>query len=495
VISANGEELAEIERRNENASSPDTIWYSVDDYSIQRYFSNRTILDPSSYSYSIVSTIAEYTPSIPYVNIYGRLVKCRSEESSSILAFSSEYVLSRAEQDTLYGDIALTDFYRSDVDGGFSCNTAEFISYVSNSELQRERYIIHNETQVYSVAAEAISSHFHEATHQHNRNGFLNAKHHLTSSFGSDSLLSFSESSAAELQRLDQDACIDIDRWITLNAPAGELIWLIGGHSDSLTSREVTFARTSSLERNLLNEFGECISESTHDFPRVLNQWESVFESDRVQQDTIAYNKNIFMYVHPDTTIANPEIRRGLIFMVPVAGKLACSLYVGSTPSLEEFAWASFDAAFITGSILYARYVPGPLINGPADDLADDVADDIIRAASESGISETAVQRPSTQALRSVLESAGRESGPGQIHHIVSLRDNAATVSRQILAKYGVDLNSVDNLVPLTNHLGRHTAEYYRTVEGILRQAASRADVIEALQIISRGLKTGDIAL
>jgi len=389
----------------------------------------------------------------------------------------------------------LNDFYRSDVDGGFPCNTAEFISYVSDSELQRERYIIHTETQVYAVTQEAISSHFYEATHQHDRSGFLNAKHHLTSAFGSDSLFSFSESSATELQRLYQDCCIDIDRWITLNVPAGERIWLIGAHSDSLTSREVTFTRTSALERNLLSGIGECISESTPDFPRVLNQWESVFESDSFQQDTIAYNKDIFMYLHPDTTIANPEVRRGLIFMIPVAGKLACSLYVGSTPSLEEFAWATFDAAIIGGSIIYARTVAAPILSGPGDEVAEEYADDIIRTASGRGISETAVQRPSTQALRSILESAGRESGPGQIHHIVSLRDKAAAVSRQILESYGVGLNTADNLVPLTNHLGRHSAEYYRTIEGILRQAASRADVIDALHYISRGLKTGAIAL
>lgn len=471
--------------RNETHS--DCLWFSTETRQVPLLSGNQIIPNLSLFRYTVSNTISTlYPDSTGSYHIDGKLLKIAYDSERSILAFGTEFVLSRISHDSTYCNIELENFYEIERNGGQPFNTSEFLTYVSSSELHREQHLVYRRTEIYSVTQDALTSHYYEANYQHNAEGYLEAKHHLTSSYNSDSVDCYSKSRTIEIQRLSQDSNIDVDRWIKLNLIGGAPVW--GERSDSLISREVTFARASSLEKVVPDAIAQRISGESPDFQGIVEEWDNLFDQEASFQDTVAYNKNVYLYVHPDIYSANGELRRGLIFMIPVAGKLACSLYVNSTPSLEEFAWASLDAALIGGSIWW-RHIS-------SNSVADDVAERVISASTATPTTSSVVERASTQALRSVLEAAGRQSGPGQIHHIVSVQEGAADASRRILEFYGIDLNyNAVNLVPLLNHCGRHSSEYYRTVESMLRGASSKADVIEVLKTIAERLSSGAMTL
>lgn len=470
-----------------NETLRDSLWFFAETCQIPLLWGNQLVPDLSIFRHTVSNTISTLHPdSAGSYRIDGKLLKLAYDSERSILAFGTEFTLSRISHDSTYCNIELENFYEIERTGGQPFNTSEFLTYVSSSELHREQHFVYRRTEIHSVTQDAVTSHYNEANYQHTVEGYLEAKHHLTSSYNCDSVYCYSESRTIETQRLSQDSNIDVDRWITLNLIGGAYVW--GERSDSLLSREVTFARASSLERVAPNVVAQCISSESPDLQGIVEQWDNLFGQEASSQDTVSYNKNLYLYIHPNTYSANTELRRGLIFMVPIAGKLACSLYVHSTPSLEEFAWASLDAALIGGTIWW-RHVS-------SNSVADDVAERVINASTSTPTTPSVVERANTQTLRTVLEAAGRPSGPGQIHHIVSVRDRAANVSRQILAQYGIDLNSnAANLVPLANHCGRHTSAYYRTIESMLRGASSKADVIEVLSTIAERLSSGAMTL
>jgi len=477
--SAQGNEEAVL--RNE--TNIDSLWHSTETLPVPMPSGIQLI--PFRYTLSnTISTLAPDGDSLYRFN--DKLLKLSYESDRLVLIFDTEYVLSLISSDSTFCYIELNDFYEIERIGGQPFSSSEILNYESSSVLHREQHLVFRDTEIYSVTRDAVVSHYDEADYQHSYEGYLAAKHHLISSYASDSLFSTSDSRMIESQRLSQDSRIDVDRWITMNLVGGATVW--GERSDSLLSRNVTFTRTSAIESVAPDSIGQCISYENSDFGEVTQQWDHIFDQEISSQDTVSYNKNLYLYIHPDTYSANSELRRGLIFMVPIAGKLACSLYVNTTPSLEEFAWASLDAAIIGGTIWW-RHVA-------ANGVADDVAERVIEASTSTPTSSSVVERANTQTLRAVLESAGRPSGPGQIHHIVSVRDNAANVSRQILERYGIDLNyNAANLVPLVNHCGRHSSEYYRTVESMLRGASSKADVIEVLNTVAERLSSGAMTL
>ncbi len=116
--------------------------------------------------------------------------------------------------------------------------------------------------------------------------------------------------------------------------------------------------------------------------------------------------------------------------------------------------------------------------------------------------SEVSGKKPSSKVLRDNMISSGQTepSYKNAAHHIVAGSSSKAIEARQILQKYGLDINSADNGVFLPTekgisdvayHPSLHTNEYYRKVNALLERANSREDVIDILDMIRAGLLDG----
>ena len=117
---------------------------------------------------------------------------------------------------------------------------------------------------------------------------------------------------------------------------------------------------------------------------------------------------------------------------------------------------------------------------------------------------ETPTSKPSSKKLGSNLEDSGApRPDDTAAHHIVAGTDPRAGVARQILAKFGIDINSADNgtflpknsNVPNPNgaqvHSTLHTDAYYREVDQLLSKATSRQQAIAILNYIRQQLLAG----
>jgi RHS repeat-associated protein len=100
------------------------------------------------------------------------------------------------------------------------------------------------------------------------------------------------------------------------------------------------------------------------------------------------------------------------------------------------------------------------------------------------------------------LTESGFVRGAGEAaHHIVAKAAAGAEPAREVLAEYGVKINSAVNGVFLpaakdyvgtaANHLTLHTNEYYERVNQMLSNAQSRQDVVAALAMIRDRLLNG----
>jgi len=474
-----------LTEQSEISSEPETLWVSQQSLPFLGLPSRSSLL-PSigNYRYSVTNTMIQYNV-IP--NLFEH-IDYRSRKSPVLrvfLTFTSEFNLSLVTHDSLYTDVNLANIFRRDRDGGHPFNTFEDFSFLSNSELHREQNLVYRHTELYNLESTSVNTHFHSANFSHNQQGYNQAKHHLTSSTNSDSIYSIEQSFAIDNEQLSQNSKIDVLRWITMNLPGHEAT-IYGARSDSLTNCETTFLRASTLEQRIPVKMGRNISLETSDFLSVGDFWGSCFDRSSTDIDTLAYNKSIYLYVHPIIRSSQVEQRNGLIFYIPVAGRLACSLLVNHTPSLEEFTWAGIDAALIITSQIWLRKVPAV---GQADEIFNGVVNRSIRTPNSS------THRASTQLLRRTLESAGRSSGPGQIHHIVPWSATRGNMSREILQKFGVGIDDAINLVPLPSHFGAHSAAYYREVERALIGAASKSDVLQALNYLRESLVSGSLLL
>ena len=78
-------------------------------------------------------------------------------------------------------------------------------------------------------------------------------------------------------------------------------------------------------------------------------------------------------------------------------------------------------------------------------------------------------------------------------HHVVAFGAAKAAPARDILERYGIDINSADNGVFLGSqqHGGLHTGTYYDEVNARLSGVNSRQEVLEVLKDISTGLQNG----
>jgi len=96
-------------------------------------------------------------------------------------------------------------------------------------------------------------------------------------------------------------------------------------------------------------------------------------------------------------------------------------------------------------------------------------------------------------ALRSGLLKAGFDGAKKAAHHIVAKAAKAAKPARDILAKFGININDKANGVFLSTafHQSMHTNAYYEAVNAALQAAASggKQAVLDALGAIAAGLR------
>lgn len=86
------------------------------------------------------------------------------------------------------------------------------------------------------------------------------------------------------------------------------------------------------------------------------------------------------------------------------------------------------------------------------------------------------------------------QKGVYQAHHIVAKASRNAAAAREILQRFGVQLNETANgvFLPAERHARLHTREYYRRVNELLRDARSRQDVERILDTIRDRLSQGE---
>ena len=111
------------------------------------------------------------------------------------------------------------------------------------------------------------------------------------------------------------------------------------------------------------------------------------------------------------------------------------------------------------------------------------------------------LSKPSSSKLRKNLIKAGVKEPdyPHAAHHIVAGNSPKAEEAREILLKYGIDINDAENGVFLPTvkevggayHPSLHTNEYYRKINSLLRRANSREDALDILDMISEELLEG----
>ena len=85
-------------------------------------------------------------------------------------------------------------------------------------------------------------------------------------------------------------------------------------------------------------------------------------------------------------------------------------------------------------------------------------------------------------------------------HHIVAAGAAAAKATREIIEKYGVDVNDAingvflpigENISKAANHLTLHTQKYYDTVNEIINQVQNKEELVKVLKGIAEALQQG----
>ncbi len=91
------------------------------------------------------------------------------------------------------------------------------------------------------------------------------------------------------------------------------------------------------------------------------------------------------------------------------------------------------------------------------------------------------------------LARAGLKGAPGQVaHHIVAFGAKRASRAREILKKFGIDINDTANGMWI-DKVGSHSNLYYDTVNARLANATSEDEVRGLLQQIANDIRSGDL--
>lgn len=138
----------------------------------------------------------------------------------------------------------------------------------------------------------------------------------------------------------------------------------------------------------------------------------------------------------------------------------------------------------------------GELVQGAGKVVknSDEVADAVSDVAKN-------VSKTSSKKLRENLIKAGRKvpDYPNAAHNIVAGNSPKASKARQILEKYGMEINDAVNgvFLPTTKrasgayHPSIHTNAYYDEVTNLLSEATCKQDVIDILNDIASQLSQG----
>jgi antitoxin component of RelBE/YafQ-DinJ toxin-antitoxin module len=106
-----------------------------------------------------------------------------------------------------------------------------------------------------------------------------------------------------------------------------------------------------------------------------------------------------------------------------------------------------------------------------------------------------AARRDAGELLGAALIKAGVTQGEGEVaHHIVAFGAPAAQEARDVLIRYGIDINNASNGVFLrvAEHQGLpHSKAYYTAVNDLLRTARSRDEALNILNDIGRQIALG----
>jgi A nuclease family of the HNH/ENDO VII superfamily with conserved AHH len=120
------------------------------------------------------------------------------------------------------------------------------------------------------------------------------------------------------------------------------------------------------------------------------------------------------------------------------------------------------------------------------------------RFSAQTATAATAANVARTRTFRNALASEGKlTSAAENAHHIVEIGDNsrAAIRSREILVKYGVDINDTANGIGLLNHAGRHSDAYSGAVLNRINRAGSATELRSILGKIGSELRAADRAV
>ncbi len=130
-------------------------------------------------------------------------------------------------------------------------------------------------------------------------------------------------------------------------------------------------------------------------------------------------------------------------------------------------------------------------------------AENTVEGESISKTPEKPGLQPSKELGKNLEETGKPCPGSGyDAHHIVAFDSPRAAEAREILKKFGVDVNSGDNGVWLPGEEGAgpgaihpriHTARYYEEVNRLLRACQSREEVQEVLKNIGEQLSKGTL--
>jgi hypothetical protein len=155
------------------------------------------------------------------------------------------------------------------------------------------------------------------------------------------------------------------------------------------------------------------------------------------------------------------------------------------------------------GAISMSTVVTGAVSVGTGIALAT-AAEGMPTGGGGSGGSGSGGSRPSSERLAQNLEEAGHVRPPDTAaHHLVAGERRLAGPAREVLRRFGININAAENGVFLPRNVGAanpqghavhstlHTNRYYTEVNRLLGQATNRQEAIDVLNFIRSRLLAG----
>ena len=176
---------------------------------------------------------------------------------------------------------------------------------------------------------------------------------------------------------------------------------------------------------------------------------------------------------------------------------------IGLVPIIGSFKYADEAGELISAGVKHLDEIGD--VGKKSDELAEIVGESITKHLDESNEianGAQAISNASSKVLRKNMINAGIKipDYPHAAHHIVAGTSKKAEEARKILEKFDIDINDAANGVFLPTekniseamyHPSLHTNKYYDEVNQMLREAETRDDVLDILELISQKLLDG----